>query len=123
LVTSLDEETFPTVVMPRLYRERADAEHHREAIRTRPMLMAGVGRQVQSGGHRTVRVSVLHEKGTEIISAVTRISNEIQQILLITEKWTILQRWTLLPTRLLKRWLGGKWLEGLPEEAGILLSG
>jgi hypothetical protein len=170
LVTSLNEETFPTVVMPRLYRERGDAEnnydelknqwgwagfttcklapcrimanlialffnwwslylrfydaeHHREAIRTRPMLMAGVGRQVQSGGRRTVRVSVLHEKGTEIIGAVTQISNEIQKILLITEQWTILQRWTLLLTRLLKRWLGGKWLEGLPEGAGILLSG
>lgn len=39
-----------------------DEEHHREAIRTRPMLMSGVGRQIQSGGRRTVKVSVLHEK-------------------------------------------------------------
>ena len=85
--------------------------------------MAGVGRQLQSGGRRTVRVSVLHEKGVEITNAVTRISNEIQQIVLITEKWTIPQRWALLLTRLLKRWLGGKWLEGLPEGAELLLSG
>jgi hypothetical protein len=59
----------------------------------------------------------------DIISAVTLISNEIQHIMSIAEKWTIEQRWTLLLTRLLKRWLGGKWLDGLPEGAGILLSG
>ena len=32
-----------------LYVRFYDEEHHREAIRSRPMLMAGVGRQVQSG--------------------------------------------------------------------------
>jgi hypothetical protein len=46
-----------------LYGRFYDEEHHREAIRSRPMLMSGVGRQVQSGGQRTVKVSVLHEKG------------------------------------------------------------
>ena len=45
--------------------------HHREAIRTRPMHLAGVGRQVQSGGQRTVKVSILHEKGDVIAKAVT----------------------------------------------------
>ena len=38
---------------------------------TRPMFMAGVGRQVQSGGQRTVEVSILHEKGDVIAKAVT----------------------------------------------------
>ena len=36
------------------------------AIRTRAMLIAGVGRQVQSGGQRTVKVSILHEKSDVI---------------------------------------------------------
>jgi hypothetical protein len=170
LVTSLDEEVFPTQVIPKHYRDRADAEncfdelknqwgwngytsrrlassrlmanlvalfynwwnlylrfydenHHREAIRTRPMLMAGVGRQVQSGGRRTVKVSVLHERGDLIAQAVTRTSNELHRIRAITERWSVQQRWTLLLTRLLRRWLGGKWLPGLPEDAGLLLSG
>lgn len=170
LVTSLDQEAFPTQAMPRHYRDRADAEncfdelknqwgwngftsrklapcrlmanlvalfynwwnlylrfydeeHHREAIRSRPMLMAGVGRQVQSGGRRTVRVSVLHEKGDLIAHAVTQISNELHHIRAITERWTVDQRWTLLLTRLLRRWLGGKWLPDLPDDAGLLLSG
>ena len=28
----------------------------------------------------------------------------------ITERWTAEQRWTLLLTQVLRRWLGGKWL-------------
>ena len=45
--------------------------NHHEAIRTRPMLMAGVGRQVQSGGQRTVKIGILHEKRNVIAMAVT----------------------------------------------------
>jgi hypothetical protein len=43
-----------------LYLRFYDEEHHREAIRTRPILMSGVARQTQSGGQKTVKVSVLH---------------------------------------------------------------
>jgi hypothetical protein len=68
-------------------------------------------------------VSLVHEKGDDIARAATRISNELQQILSITERWTSEERWTLLLTRLLRRRLGGKWLDGLPDGAGILLSG
>lgn len=170
LVTSMDREAWPTVSLPKHYRDRGDAEncfdelknqwgwggytsrklapcrlmanlialfynwwnlylrfydagHHREAIRSRPMLMSGVGRQVQSGGQRTIKVSILHEKGADIARAIRVISGEIGQIRAITERWTIQQRWTLLLTRLLRRWLGGKWLPGLPEGAELLLSG
>jgi hypothetical protein len=106
-----------------LYLRFFDEGHHREAIRSRPMLMSGVGRQVQSGGRRTVKVSVLHEKGDLIAHAVTLISNELHRIQTITERWSVEQRWTLLLTRLLRRWLGGKWLPGLPGDAQLLLSG
>lgn len=106
-----------------LYLRFYDEEHHREAIRTRPMLMSGVGRQVQSGGQRSVKVSLLHEKGALIASAVTQISNELRQIHAITERWSAQQRWTLLLNRLLRRWIGGKWLPGLPNSAQQLLSG
>jgi Transposase DDE domain group 1 len=170
LVTSLHEGAWPTAVMPRLYRERADAEnsydelknqwgwsgytskklaptrlmanfvalvynwwnlyvrfydaeHHREAIRSRPALMQGVARRVQSGGQRTVKVSILHEKGEVIARAVTLISKELQSIHLITERWPVPQRWTLLLARLLRHYLGGKWLSGLPPSAQPLLSG
>jgi hypothetical protein len=35
----------------------------------------------------------------------------------------VLQRWTLPLMRILRRYLGGKWLPGLPDEAQLLLSG
>ncbi len=106
-----------------LYLRFYDEGHHREAIRTRPMLMAGVGRQVQSGGQRTVKVSILHERGDLITQAVTLISKELQDMKANTERWSVDQRWTLLLTRVLRRWLGGKWLPDLPDDAKMLLSG
>ena len=56
------------------------------------MLMAGVGRQVQSSGQRTVKVSILHEKGDVITKAVTQISKEFHQLRAIMEPWTVDQR-------------------------------
>ena len=159
----------PTLVMPRLYRERADAEngfdelknqwgwngyttkklsacwlmanliglfynwwnlyvrfydreHHREAITSRPALMQGVARQVQSGGQRTVKISIVYEKGEEIIRAVELISNQLGEFMSIAERWTIARRWSYLLTRLLSHWLGGKWLPNVPTEAAPLLS-
>jgi len=65
----------------------------------------------------------MHEKGSLIAPAVALTSNELQRIRAITERWTIEQRWSLILTRVLRRWLGGKWLPDLPEDAGLLLSG
>jgi|JI10StandDraft_1071094.scaffolds.fasta_scaffold11799_10 hypothetical protein len=69
--------------------------------------MSGVGRQVQGGGQRTVKVSLLHEKGELLASAVAHIRNELSQIHAVTERWSAKQRWTLLLNRLLRQWLGG----------------
>lgn len=170
LVTSLDEQAWPAQLMPKQYRDRADAEnsfdelknqwgwegftsrqlgasrmmanlvalfynwwnlyvrffdegHHREAIRSRPLLMQGVGRQTQSAGQRTVKVSLVHDGAEVIAAAVTAVSKELQKIAAITERWTVSQRWSLLLTRILRRWLGGKWLPDLPQEAQLVLSG
>ena len=170
LVTSLDKRDYPTLCMPKQYRDRGDAEnnydelknqwgwsgyttkklapsrimaslialfynwwnlyarfydeaHHREAITSRPALMQGVARQVQGGGQRTVKVGILHEKREIIEQMVGRTSRQLHQMKHITERWSATEKWTLLLTRLLRRWLGGKWLPGLPEEAQLLLSG
>jgi len=170
LITSLAQVAYPTLCMPRQYRDRGDAEnnydelknqwgwggyttrqltpsrimanlialfynwwnlyvrfyddaHHREAITSRPALMQGVARQVQSGGQRTVKVSLVHEKGDVIATLVGRTSRRLHQMKLITERWSAEEKWHLLLTRLLRHWLGGKWLSGLPPDAGLLLSG
>ena len=106
-----------------LYARFYDEEHHREAISSRPALMQGVARQVQSAGRRTVKVSLLHENSEAIVKSVTMTSKQLHLMNSITERWSALEKWTLLLTRLLRRWLGGKWLPGLPPEAQLLLSG
>lgn len=170
LITSLDKIAYPTICMPKQYRDRGDAEniydelknqwgwsgystqklapsrimanlialfynwwnlyvrffdehHHREAITSRPALMQGVARQVQSSGQRTIKVSLLHENGEQIAALVSLTSKQLQQIKPITERWSAEQKWSLLLTRILRRWLGGKWLSDLPPEAGLVLSG
>ena len=106
-----------------LYVRFYDGEHHREAITSRPALMQGVSRQVQGGGQRKMKISLVHEKAEAIMNAVGLTSSQLQEFMTKAEGWTIHQRWTTLLTHLLRRWLGGKWLSGVPEAAGPLLSG
>ena len=106
-----------------LYLRFYDEEHHREAITSRPALMQGVARQVHSGGQRKIKVSLIHEKGDVIAQAVTLISSQLHAMMRIAEQWTIKERWALLLTRLLRRWLGGKWITGVPPNAELVLSG
>ena len=78
---------------------------------------------MSSAGHRTVKVSLVHDKADLIAAAVTLVSNELQKIVAITERWTAAERWRLVLTRILRRWLGGKRLPDLPLEAELVLSG
>lgn len=106
-----------------LYIRFCDEAHHREAITSRPALMQGVARQVQGSRQHTVKVSIVHEKKDIIEKLVEQTSRQLHQIKLITERWSADEKWSLLLTRLLRRWLGGKRLPGLPNEAHLLLSG
>lgn len=45
-----------------------------------------------------IKVSILHEKGSHITSAITLISNELRPIHAITERWSAQQCWPLLPS-------------------------
>jgi hypothetical protein len=106
-----------------LYARLYEADHHREAITSRPALLHGVARLIRSGGQRTVKVSVRHEKSDVITAAITQVSNTLSRFLSIAEQWSAAERWTLLLTYIFRHWLGGKWLGQLPPEAKVLLSG
>ena len=92
-------------------------------MHSRPALLHGVARLTRSGGQRTVKVSVRHEKSDLITTAITQVSNTLARFHSIAEQWTREQRWTLLLTHIFRRWLGGKWLGHLPPEAEPPLSG
>ena len=106
-----------------LYARLHDAAHHREAITSRPALLAGVARLIRHGGQSTVKVSLQHEKREELVPAIISVSNTLQRFHAIAERWSVEQRWTLLLTHIFRHWLGGKWLGHLPEGAALLLSG
>ena len=123
------------------YARLYDGEHHREAIRfdklrafgtSRPVLLHGVARLTAHSGpirlrsgrpQRTVKVSLQHEKGDLIAESITAVSNTLQRLNAIAERWTVEQRWTLPLTHIFRRWLGGKWLGELPPQAAQFLSG
>ena len=106
-----------------LYVRFYDAEHHREAITSRPALMQGVGRQVTGGNQKRIKISLLHEKGALIAAAVQAISKEISRLAAITEGWGVTQRWLLFLLRIFRGNLGGKRPQELPAGGELLLSG
>ena len=106
-----------------LYTRFYNETHHREAITSRPALMQGVGRRVESGGQRRIRVSILHEKAEAITAAITAISGEISRLAKAAEQWTIQERWLLLLVRIYRRYFGGKRPVGFLPRAELLLSG
>jgi hypothetical protein len=106
-----------------LYARLYDGDHHREAITSRPALLHGVARLTAHSGQRTVKVSLQHENGAHLAKAITAVSNTLQRLNAIAERWTTEQRWTLLLTHIFRRWLGGKWLGELPPQAALFLSG
>jgi hypothetical protein len=106
-----------------LYARLHDADHHREAITSRPALLGGVARLIRHGGQNTIKVSLQHENREALIQSISEVSNTLHRFLAIAERWTIEQRWTLLLTHVFRHWLGGKWLGALPSDARLLLSG
>jgi hypothetical protein len=100
-----------------------DAEHHREAITSRPALLGAVARMTRHSGQRTIKVSLQLEKKELLVQAIKLVSKTLCRFNVIAEQWSIEQRWTLLLTYIFRHWLGGKWLGALPEGTQALLSG
>lgn len=100
-----------------------DRENHREAEVSRRALLEGVTRMTMSGGPRTLKVSLQHEKSGEVQKLILNQSSTSQKLSAITEGWEQEQRWGCLLGYIFRRCLGGKWLGQLPEQAERLLIG
>jgi hypothetical protein len=64
----------------------------------------------------------MHDNETSFSRAVTPMSGELNHIAVITEQREPTQRWTLVLTRLFRRWLGAKWLLSLPPKDALVPS-
>jgi hypothetical protein len=58
-----------------------------------------------------------------IEAGILKVSRFLHEIEAIAKEWTREQRWGVLLTHVLSRWLGGKWLGEIPPIAQALLSG
>ena len=106
-----------------MYVRMHDANRNREAITSRPALLGGTARLLKHAGQRTVRVSLQHDKSDVIQEGILKVSRFLHPFEAIAEEWTREQRWGVLLTYVLRRWLGGKWLGELPPSAQALFSG
>jgi hypothetical protein len=107
----------------RFYVRFYEEDHNAEALTTRPTLMQGVGRQVASGGQKTIKFSILHGKVDELVAAITATSKEMSRLWAAAEQWTSASRWLLVLSRLFRKFLHGTSLAGLPPEGASILSG
>ena len=60
-----------------LYVRFYDAEHHREAITSRPALLAGVARMTRHSGQSTIKVSLQHDKKELLVEAIKLVSKTL----------------------------------------------
>ena len=60
-----------------LYVRLYDAEHHREAITSRPALLGGVARMTRHSGQSTIKVSLQHDKKELLVQAIELVSKTL----------------------------------------------
>ncbi|RFC45829.1 MAG: hypothetical protein DVB28_000400 [Verrucomicrobia bacterium] len=68
-------------------------------------------------------MSLQHDKSDVIQEGILKVNRFLHQFEAIAEEWTREQRWGVLLTYVLRRWLGGKWLGELPPSAQALFAG
>ena len=95
-----------------------DRERHREAVTTRPELLAGVARQTRHAGQTRINISLSHSKTSRIKEKLAEASAFLQGLISTAEQLTNPQRWERILLRIFERFIQPK-LEntGLPVPA------
>jgi hypothetical protein len=94
-----------------LFARLADPEHHREALTTRPLLLAAIGRQTTHAGRTTLRVSSLHGRRHHARRALTRIAAFFAALRESAEQLTDLDRWYRILSQAVVKYLKGRQLD------------
>ena len=97
-----------------------DPHQHREAITSRPMMLAGVARQTQHAGQKKLTVSLTHGKADEIKKMIQTASQFLKEIIDAAEQLTQPQRWSRILSCIYSEFLKGALL---PEPQPAHMSG
>jgi len=98
-----------------LFVRLADPEHHREAITTRPLLLAAVARQTQHAGQVKLTISSAHGKQNWVRRAHLRIADFLAELRNAAEQLDPLQRWYRILSEALRHFLKGRQLAPPPR--------
>ena len=67
-----------------------------EAITSRPLLLAGVGRAVKHAGQYTLYLTEMHAAGKSLIALVSNIRLALAHVKMIAEQLPTIDRWHVL---------------------------
>jgi len=94
-----------------LFVRRADPDHHREAITSRPLLLEAIGRQTNHAGRTTVTITSTHGHRARARRALTAIAAFFAELRETAEPLTNLDRWYRILSRALVKYLKGRQLD------------
>jgi Transposase DDE domain group 1 len=94
-----------------LFARLADPEHHREALTTRPLLLAAIGRQTTHAGRTTLRVSSTHGRRHHARRVLTHIAAFFAELRESAEQLTDLDRWYRILSQAVVKYLKGRQLD------------
>ena len=101
-----------------LYARLVDRERHREAVTTRPELLAGVARQTRHAGQTRINISLGHSKTNRIKEKLGEASAFLQGLISTAEQLTNPQRWECILLRIFEKFIQPKLANaGLPVPA------
>ena len=99
----------------------ADGDRHLEPTTSRPMYMGVVGRLVNSGRQRLLRLTSTHLKARDIQLSLMRIGDFMKRISATAEQLDSNRVWELIILAAFRRWLGRDGAKGLLPDSLALL--
>ena len=97
-----------------LYVRLADPDHHHEALTTRSLLLNAVARQTRHAGQTHLSVTSNHGRRVHVERALQGIASFFGWLKQTAEQLTVPERWALILTQALKKFLRGRKLQPPP---------
>ena len=97
-----------------LYVRLSDPDHHHEALTTRSLLLNAVGRQTRHAGQTRLTITSSHSRRAQVESALKGIAEFFSWLKKTAEQLTAIERWTLILSYALRKFLRGRKLQPPP---------